>query len=156
VTLDPVQGKSLELDVIMDPGKARRFGLKVFCSRDGREETPIVIDREKDILQINMEPSSLDKPHYYEFAMMHLCPNPENPVVQTQNAPFRLRSGEKLHLRVFLDNSILEVFANGRQCITQVVYPTLEDAVHVEVFTEDAPVKIEQMKAWKLFPSMQW
>lgn len=156
VTLDQIQGKSLELDIIIDPGQARRFGLKVFCSRDGREETPIVIDRDKDILQINMEPSSLDKPEYYEFAMMHLCPYPKNPVVQTQNAPFTLKSGEKLHLRVFLDNSILEVFANGRQCITQVVYPTLEDAVHVKVFTEDAPVKTEQLKAWKLFPSMQW
>lgn len=51
---------------------------------------------------------------------------------------------------------MLEVFANGRQCITQVIYPTLKDAVNVQVFTEDAPIKVESVKAWELFPAMQW
>jgi hypothetical protein len=51
---------------------------------------------------------------------------------------------------------MLEVFANGTQCITQVIYPTMEDAVHVQVFTDDAPIKVESVKAWKLFPAMQW
>jgi beta-fructofuranosidase len=63
---------------------------------------------------------------------------------------------EKVHLRIFLDKSVLEVFANGRQCITQVIYPTLADAVNVQIFTEDAPIKMEQAKGWKLFPAMQW
>ena len=32
------------------------------------------------------------------------------------------------------DKSMLEVFANGRQCVTQMIYPTLKDAIYVEVF----------------------
>lgn len=51
---------------------------------------------------------------------------------------------------------MLEVFANGRQCITQVLYPALKDAVDIQVFAEDASIKIEELKAWQLFPAMQW
>ena len=99
-----------------------------------------------------MQPSSLNKPEYREFVMVRE-PNPD---METQDAPFELKNGEKAHLRVFLDKSMLEVFANNRQCITQVVYPTLPDAVNIEVFTDDAPIQVESIKAWKLFPAMQW
>jgi sucrose-6-phosphate hydrolase SacC (GH32 family) len=157
VTLNNVMGNSLEIDITIDPGKAKRFGLKVFCSQDGREQTPIVIDRVKNILQIDMRPSSLNKPVYYEFCMPALIPLPRiNSIIQTQDAPFTLKNREKVHLRLFLDKSMLEVFANDRQCITQVIYPTLKDAVNVQVFAEDAPIKVKGISAWKLFPSMQW
>ncbi len=157
VTLQHVEGNVLEMDVLIDPGKAKRFGVKVFSSEDGREQTPVVIDRNKNELQIDMSKSSLNKPDYLEFAMFFGFPkDAKNPVVQTQNAPFVVKPGEKIHLRIFLDKSMLEVFANGRQCITQVVYPTLNDAVKIQVFTDDAPIKVESAKAWKLFPAMQW
>lgn len=152
ITLSNIGGNVLELDLIIDPGQAKRFGLNVLCSADGREQTPIVIDREKNILQIDMRPSSLNKPDYREFVMVR----EPNPGYETQDSPFVLGKGEKVHLRVFLDKSMLEVFANGRQCITQVLYPTLQDAIHIKVFAEDAPVKVESVKAWKIFPAMQW
>jgi len=150
-TLKNVSGNILEMDLLIDPLKAKRFGVKVFCSEDGQEQTPIIIDIEKKILQIDMRTSSLTKPDYNEFVMIR-----EAKPMETEDAPFELQKGEKLHLRVFLDKSMLEVFANGRQCITQVIYPTLKDAVHVRVFTEDAPIKVESLKSWKLFPAMQW
>ncbi len=99
-----------------------------------------------------MQSSGLNKPGYSEFVMFH----EPNPNLETQDAPFELQNDEKLHLRVFLDKSMLEVFANGRQCITQVIYPSLNDAINVQVFTEDAPVKVDTLKSWKLFPAMQW
>ena len=152
VSLNNVQGNSLELDITIDPGEAKRFGVKLFCSKDGQEQTPVIIDREKGILQIDMRLSSVDKIAYREFAMMR---NP-NPVVETQEAPFEIEKREKVRLRIFLDKSMLEVFANGRQCVTQMIYPTLKDAIYVEVFAEDAPINVESIKAWKLFPAMQW
>ena len=45
-----------------------------------------------------------------------------------QAAPFRLAEGEALELRVFIDRSVIEVFANRRQCLTQRVYPTRADS----------------------------
>ena len=152
VTLKYISGNVIELHVNSDPGKAKRFGIKVFCSEEGREQTPVLIDMDKNILRIDMTQSSLDKPDYHEFVMAR----EPNPKVNTQDAPFVLEKGEKVSLKIFLDKSMIEVFANDRQCITQVIYPTLKDAVHVQVFAEDAPIAIEELKSWNLFPAMQW
>ena len=51
-----------------------------------------------------------------------------------QAAPFRLAAGEVLELRVFIDRSVIEVFANGRQSLTQRVYPTRADSIGVRLF----------------------
>lgn len=99
-----------------------------------------------------MRKSSLDKINYKVFAMVK---DPEA-VVQTQEAPFELKKGEMLNLRIFLDKSMLEVFANGRQCMTQVVYPSLKDALNVRLFTENGAVTVKSLRSWKLFPAMQW
>ena len=152
VTLANTDGTSLELNITIDPGKAKRFGVKVFCSADGRENTPVIIDRDKNLLSIDMRTSSLEKPEYREFVVIR----EPNPAMDTQDAPFALGKGEKVNLKIFLDKSVVEVFANDRQCITQLIYPTLDDAVHVEVFSEDASIKVEELKSWRIFPAMQW
>lgn len=149
--LEGIAGDCLELNLVIDPGEARRFGVNVRCSPDDQEQTPILIDRDKNILRINMRNSSLDKPTYQEFVMR----NP-NPTVETQDAPFELVGSEKLHLRIFLDHSMLEVFANGRQCVTQVVYPTREDSLGIEVFAEDAGIRVETADAWEMAPTVAW
>jgi beta-fructofuranosidase len=157
VTLKNISGNVMEMEITLDPGDAKRFGVKVLATPDGKEQTPIIVDRSKNLLQVDLSNSSLAKPEYNEFAMAFASPDPsKNPAVETQDAPFELKKGEKVHLRIFLDKSILEVFANGRQCITQVVYPTLNDAVHVKIFADDAPITVHSVKSWKLFPAMQW
>ena len=152
VTLKQVAGNSLELDMVIGPGNARRFGFKAFCSGDGKEQTPVIIDLEKNTLQIDMRKSSLDGPEYHEFLMVR----ESNRNIEVQEAPLELKKGEPVHIRAFLDKSILEVFVNGRQCITQVIYPSLKDAIGIQLFAEDAPIRALSVKAWKLFPAMQW
>ena len=49
--------------------------------------------------------------------------------VNSQEAPFELGEGETLRLHIFLYRSVLEVFANGRQCLTQRIYPTRADSL---------------------------
>ena len=41
-----------------------------------------------------------------------------------ERAPFRLDEGEELHLDVFVDKSIIEVYANERQAIARHIYPS--------------------------------
>lgn len=150
--LHNVAGKVMELEIVIDSGLAKRFGVKVLASADGREATPIVVDREKNLLSVDLTKTSLAAPEYRTYTMLR----DPNPVVTSQDAPFELADGEKTTLRIFLDRSMLEVFANGRQCVTQRVYPTLDDAAGIVLFTEDAPIRVESIRAWRLFPAMQW
>ncbi len=149
--LEGIRGDCLELNLLIDPGTARHFGLSVRCSPDGQEQTPILIDRDKNLLRIDMKGSSLDQPTYREFVMRD-----PNPAVETQDAPFELADGEKLNLRIFLDHSMLEVFAGGRQCVTQVIYPTREDSMGIEVFSTDGDIRVESAEAWEMAPTVPW
>jgi beta-fructofuranosidase len=46
--------------------------------------------------------------------------------------------GERLTLRVFVDKSVVEVFANNRQAIGRRVYPERIDSLGVILFAEGA------------------
>ncbi|OBT55269.1 hypothetical protein VE04_05189 [Pseudogymnoascus sp. 24MN13] len=45
------------------------------------------------------------------------------------SGPFKIQDGEDLHVRVFVDNSIIEVYANGRFALSTRVYPSRTDAL---------------------------
>jgi beta-fructofuranosidase len=45
-----------------------------------------------------------------------------------ETGPLHLHAGEDLHVRIFVDNSIVEVFANHRFALSTRIYPTLENS----------------------------
>jgi len=147
-----VRGDCLELTLTVDPGDAKRFGLKVRCSPNGREQTAIECDRSTHHLKIDVSRSSLDDIKHYTFCMK----GGDNPQVTVQQAPLTLRPAEKLKLRVFLDRSILEVFANDRQCVTQRIYPSREDSLGIRLFSEGGAIEIESLQAWQMAPTNPW
>jgi sucrose-6-phosphate hydrolase SacC (GH32 family) len=150
----PVSGDSLELDLTFAPGSATRFGLNVRCSPDGEEETVIRVDRTAGTLTIDVAKSTLDPEIVYRtYIMLH---GVDNPTVTAQVAPFTLDDDEPLRLRIFLDRSILEVFANRRQCLTQRIYPTRPDSLGVALFSEDGEVTIERGTAWEMAATNGW
>ncbi len=151
VRLDDVQGDCLEIDMTIKPGNAKRFGIKVRCSPGGEEQTVIECNPSAKHLKIDMSKSSLDTVRYYTFCMK----GGNNPQVTSQVAPLRLKSGEKLHLRIFIDRSIIEVFANG-QCVTQRIYPIRNDSTGVVLFAEGGSIEIESLQAWQMAATNHW
>jgi beta-fructofuranosidase len=98
-----VQGDALEIRAEFVPGDAKEVGLRVRRSADGTAGVPIVFDGKQ-----------LD--------------------VAGRKAPLTLGPDEKaLRLHVFVDHSVVEVYANGRVCVTRVVR-VARDAPGVEVF----------------------
>ncbi|WP_245903036.1 GH32 C-terminal domain-containing protein [Salinigranum rubrum] len=63
----------------------------------------------------------------------------------------RRRSGgnNDLSLRVFVDGSVVELFANGSRCLTSRVYPSRKDAEGVSFVARDGVVSVS-VDAWKL------
>jgi beta-fructofuranosidase len=47
------------------------------------------------------------------------------------SGPFHLLPNEDLHIQIFVDNSVLEVYANDRFALTSRVYPSLEESIGV-------------------------
>jgi len=141
VALRGVRGKAMEIDAIFDLGQARELGLCVFRSPDGQEQTRISLFRDahratgESALQIDVSTSSL---RHDVFA--------RTPEI----GPLRIGRDEPLHLRVFLDRSIVEVYANGRQCLTLRAYPQRDDNSGVAVFARGGDARLVSFDAWQM------
>ena len=59
-------------------------------------------------------------------------------------------SKESLELRVFVDRSIVEVFINGRQCLTARVYPDRDDSVGVSLRAVGNDATLNSLDAWQM------
>lgn len=149
-------GDCIELNVEAKPGSEKAFGIKVRRSPNGEEETAIIFDPQKKLISIDLRKSSLDEsiryPTYVQcYNGLNGTPE-ENPKVTAQSAPFELRSDEDLQLRVFIDRSIMEVFVNDRQCVTQRIFPTRADSIGVALFSSDGKAVFSSVEAWDMAP----
>lgn len=122
-----------ELDLIIQPISVQRCGVVLRRSPDGSEETRVVYDREQGWISIDSTYSSHD------------------PIVKrdVRGGPLVLAEGEPLHLRIFLDRSVIEVFANERACLSGRVYPTQAQADGLALFAEGA-ARLLLFQAWPM------
>jgi len=134
--LPEMAGNSLELAIEMQPDTAMQFGVKVCCSPDGEEETVILCDTTDNTLKIDTQRSSLT-----EGAKV------------IESAPFTLAPGEPLHLRVFIDKSFVEVFANDRQAVVRRIYPSRADSLGVVLFSHGGDTRVPRVEGWEMMPS---
>ena len=126
MTLEGISGNIIELLLRIDPGDADAMGVKVLCAPDSNEQTAISYLPGERKLQVDFRRSSLaDDLQYGDYDPAR--EEAFHTAGMVQAAPFRLVAGEALELRVFIDRSVIEVFANGRQSLTQRVYPTRAD-----------------------------
>ncbi len=154
--LEDVQGDCMELAVEMIPEDVCEFGVKVRCSADGAEQTAVACDCSAQVLKVDFSQSTLDDSirHYYcqDWSSVERLPEDER-VVTAQEAPFVLAADESLKLRIFLDRSVLEVFANDRQCVTQRIYPSRADSLRIALFSRGGSVQVRSLQAWDLAPA---
>ena len=136
LALKGIGGNSLELELEMSAPQARQFGVKVCCSPGGEEQTPICYDAVEHKLKVDTTKSGLTEG-----------------AKSVEAGPFSLPADEPLRLRVFVDKSVVEVFANGRQAVMRRIYPSRPDSVGVKLFSNGGPAKVHMLQAWEMAPS---
>ncbi|MBL7200690.1 MAG: glycoside hydrolase family 32 protein [Anaerolineae bacterium] len=139
VPLEDVHGRGIELRIEMDSGTAARFGVAVCCSPDSQERTAILYDALDHQLKIDTTASSLGE-------------GPKS----VEGGPFKLGPGEALVLRVFVDQSVVEVFANDRQAVMRRIYPTRPDSQGVVLFSQGGDTRVRCVEAWDMAPANAW
>ncbi len=134
IVLPAVTGDTLEVLVELAPAESGRCGIVVRRSPDGAEATRILYDATQHQLIVDRTQSSQD------LATDH----------NAHVAPLSLRPDEPLRLHIFLDRSVLEVFANMREAITSRIYPTRGDSLGVALLAEGAQARLVSLDAWQL------
>ncbi|MEI6219022.1 MAG: glycoside hydrolase family 32 protein, partial [bacterium] len=128
----------LELEIKLVPGAATQCGVKVCCSADGQEETSLFYDADGGKLVCDATRASI------KIGRRTL-----------ESGPFTLAAGELLTLRVFVDRSIVEVYANDRQAIARAIYPSLGGR-GVKLFARGGEANVASVSVWELMPSNPW
>jgi len=118
--LKQIAGDTLELEVVIQSGKARQVGVEVYCDESGVQGFPISVDPESKTLTLGY-----------------------------LKVPFELYNDEDITLRIFLDRYVIEVFANDRQAaVARHNYDP--ENLGIRLFSRGGDAVFEEVTAWKM------
>lgn len=130
--LPALRGDALELSLSADVPAGSRLVIDLRATDDGAERTRIVLDGTERTIAVDTTRSSLDS----DLGGDHVSA--------------RYGADGPLEVRVFLDASIVEVFAGATTCITTRTYPTRSDATGVVLRAEGEGVCIRHCEGWRM------
>ncbi|MCP4785326.1 MAG: hypothetical protein GY903_04845 [Fuerstiella sp.] len=118
--LKQISGDALELEVVFAAPVGEEFGVNVLCGEDGKAGFPITYGAKRRNLTVDyIEP------------------------------PFSLGAGEDLTLRIFVDKSMVEVFANDRQAAA--AWHEYDPAhLQVSLVSKGGDVRVKKVTAWDM------
>lgn len=148
LVLDTISGNAMELNVEVDPQDAQQVQLNVLRSPDAQERTSITFFNygrdqnfaapytKQEIVLDGSESSILND----------VSPRPP------ERAGLNKEKGELLKLRIFIDRSVVEVFANGKQYLAMRVYPGRKDSLGVSLRARGGRAVLKSMDTWQMKP----
>lgn len=118
--LKDIAGDCIELEVTFTAPTAAEFGVNVLSGPEGKGAFKIASDPAANLLTVDYT-----------------------------RAPFTLKKGEDLTLRIFIDKCIVEVFANNRQAVVAWHVNDPEET-SISLFANGGDVKVKEVKAWTM------
>lgn len=114
--------------------------IRVLRSPDNSEYTAIHFFRNRSVM--NWQAYKNDSMHWanasesvLEVDTAYSTPSPDVAIHPAEHQTFFAGKNENIDLRIFVDRSIVEVYANGKRCVTVRSYPTLEASKTVSVLS---------------------
>ncbi len=119
-----IKSDSLELKATFAPGSAKRFGIKLRVSPDGREFTRVYFDTASRTFGVDGQALKKGRQQSY------------------------LKPEEDVTMHIFLDRSIVEVYVNG-SAQTARTFPAPE-ALGLDIFSEGGEATLESLDIWEM------
>ena len=133
LTLDGVEGDTMEINVVINAMEASRFGLKVRCNELLTEQTILTYDGLNQLFSLNRDDSGKGPGGI-------------------RKAPISLKNN-MLNMKIFIDRSSVEVFLQeGEKVMSARIYPS-ENSKGVQFFSDNT-VKIVKLEKWSLRSSI--
>ena len=151
VVLKDIKGNAFELQAEIDCSKSQMLELNVLHSPNEEEVTRIVFYPQRgytyrrytdkrglqysSAISIDTSRSSTRK-------------NAKSRLPET--APVYLAEGETLKLHVFVDKSVVEVFVNGKQCVSIRAYPERGDSLGISLRSQGNDACLKKLDFWQM------
>lgn len=138
-----ISGDCIEIEAEIDPGDSRECGLRVRSTADASEQTLIGYEQGAQRLFSDTSNSSRD-PETATTSQIVANRGVQHGVLKLGSEPLRLR--------VFVDASVIEAFANGRASISDRVYPLSPASDGIGLFSKGGAARLRSMTVWELSP----
>lgn len=156
VVLNNISGNAMEIIAEVDLKDAPMVEINVLRSPDRKEFTRIAFFKKRGMYQGRNynRPRPKDwMPHFnslltIESSFSSILPDVLSRAPET--APIMLKDDENLKLRIFIDKSVVEVFANGKQCVAMRVYPGLKESIGVSLRSQGKDAELVSLDAWQM------
>ena len=125
-TVLAVSGDCLEISLNINQADCRRFGIQFRRTPDGGQFTELRYDYATHTLRLDRERSSATGEVTRDPCECELV----------------LGRGETLKLTIFLDKSVIEIYANGRISMASRIYPNLEQAQGILLYTDGGSASV--------------
>ena len=154
IVLKSISGDAMEIVAEIDPKNSQMVELNVLRSPDKQEFTRIALFKEKGFNKGRQNlPGSPPENVNYSLLSIESSYSSILPDVRTrapETAPLFLAQGETLKLRIFIDKSVVEVFANGRQVVAMRIYPGREDSKGVSIRSQGSDAELKSLDAYQM------
>lgn len=123
--LDGIRGDAMELEVIIAAPQAQECGISLLCDQQGGNGFVVSSGAGKQALHLGYA-----------------------------DPPFALRENEDLTLRIFIDKSMIEVFANDRQAAVA-WHEYAAGNLGISLFSKGGELKVKRLTAWPMRSSYE-
>ena len=128
-------GRALEIDLEVKVNGDEIFSLNVLESGDNKEKTTVRYDVVAGEIFVDRTKSSLSM-------------EPHKSVLKSL---LKKDKGQIINIHVFVDHSIIEVFADNKICLSTRIYPTLESSSNVSLeLNKGKKLNIQKLSMWKM------
>jgi fructan beta-fructosidase len=132
-----MSGALLDLELTIDPGETREVGL--LLRRSDREHVLVAYDPVRRVISLDRRPSGDPT-----------LPDSIRRAFHSRHEAARLRRDEPLVVRVVVDRSSVELFADdGEVVLTALVFPSVT-ATGLALFSKGGPVRAVHLRSWPL------
>lgn len=125
---------SCEINISFDLGQAQSFGLDILRSDDGQEFTRIAFEPSSQELIIDRRASSQNEHDDRDIRRHRLIADAE----------------DTLNLRIFIDSSVIEIFANETTCATTRAYPSRASSKGIALFSQGGNTQVSTLEIWDI------
>ena len=132
-SLGGATGDRLEVSCRVSAADCAALGMQFRRSLDGEQFTQLTYDYRSGSLRLNRDRST----------------DTEDVTLDPCDYALNLADGEALDLTIYLDNSVIEIYANDRLSMTSRIYPSREDAQGLRLIAQGGSAEVE-MSIWAM------
>lgn len=158
--LKGIEGKSMEIKAIIDPENSQMIELNILRSPKKEEYTSIQIFPRKGYQPggrgyakergVPGNRTRQEKGTFISLLTSHSSILSRARSRSPETAEFVLKKDELINLRIFIDRSVIEVFANEKQIVAARVYPGLEKSDGVSIRSQGSECELISLDAWQM------